>query len=492
MSDILKLQNGSDIRGIAMESENEKVNLTNEIVYKIARSFARYIKNKYPNKEKYTSTVGTDSRITGPAIKKSVINGLVDEGFFVFDAALTSTPAIFMSTLYSEIKADCGIMITASHLPYNRNGMKFFSKEGGLDKVDIKKILLGSEAEFVDNQYGEVRPIELTEIYSSYLINFIRNKTNNKKPFLNKRIIVDAGNGSGGFFINILNELGADTAGSVYLKPDGYFPNHIPNPENTQVMSEFSKQVLNVKADLGIIFDTDVDRAAFVDKTGRAIAKNALVALMSYIVSRERKGSIIVTDSVTSNSLTQYIQNLGCIHHRFKRGYKNVIDEAIKLNSEGKYAPLAIETSGHCALLENYFLDDGAYMAVKILILFAEMSKEGTNISDAIKSLKEPSESVELRIDILHNDYKQYGEEVLSAFKGYVQNKNGWQLDAPSYEGIRIKADVKTGDGWALMRISLHDPKIVINIESDISGGAEEIKQNIFKAIKKFDKLKLL
>lgn len=491
MSDILKLQNGSDIRGIAIESENEKVNLTNEIVYKIARSFARYIKNKYPNKEKYTSTVGTDSRITGPAIKKAVINGLIDEGLFVYDAALTSTPAIFMSTLYSEIKADCGIMITASHLPYNRNGMKFFSKEGGLNKNDIKNILINAESDFSERKSSDSSQIlPLTEIYSNHLINLIKTKTGSAKPFLNKRIIVDAGNGSGGFFVNILNELGADTLGSVYLNPDGYFPNHIPNPENTKVMEEFSKQVLNVKADLGIIFDTDVDRAAFVDKTGRAIAKNALVALMSYIVSRERKGSIIVTDSVTSNSLTQYIQNLGCIHHRFKRGYKNVIDKAIKLNSEGKYAPLAIETSGHCALLENYFLDDGAYMAVKILILFAEMSKEGTNISDAIKSLKEPAESVELRIDILHDDYKQYGEEVLSAFKEYVQNKNGWHLDAPSYEGIRIKADIKTGDGWALMRLSLHDPKIVINIESDISGGAEEIKQNIFKAIKNFDKLK--
>ena len=138
MSDILKLQNGSDIRGVAMENNGEKVNLTNEIAYKIARSFGRYIKNKYPNENKYTSTVGTDSRLTGPAIKQAVINALIDEGFLVYDAALTSTPAIFMSTLFEEIKSDCGIMITASHLPYNRNGMKFFSKEGGLDKFDIK------------------------------------------------------------------------------------------------------------------------------------------------------------------------------------------------------------------------------------------------------------------------------------------------------------------------------------------------------------------
>lgn len=489
MSDILKLQNGSDIRGVAMENNGEKVNLTNEIAYKIARSFGRYIKNKYPNENKYTSTVGTDSRLTGPAIKQAVINALIDEGFLVYDAALTSTPAIFMSTLFEEIKSDCGIMITASHLPYNRNGMKFFSKEGGLDKFDIKNILFDAESNSTENKSGLAQMLPLTDIYSKHLINLIRNKTCSEKPFLNKRIIVDAGNGSGGFFINILNELGADTTGSIYLEPDGYFPNHIPNPENTQVMEGFSKQVLNADADLGIIFDTDVDRAAFVDKTGKAIAKNALVALMSFIVSKENKNSIIVTDSVTSNSLTEFINNLGCVHHRFKRGYKNVIDEAVRLNSEGKYAPLAIETSGHCALAENYFLDDGAYMAVKILILFAEMSKEGMNISDAIKTLKEPVESAEIRIDIMQDDCKQYGENVLSAFKEYVNNKKGWEIDVPSYEGIRIKADTNNGDGWALMRLSLHDPKIVINIESDNSGGVEYIKQNIFNAIKEFDKL---
>ncbi|NMC56458.1 MAG: phosphomannomutase/phosphoglucomutase, partial [Eubacteriaceae bacterium] len=294
MSDILKLQNGSDIRGVAIESKDEKINLTEQIAYKIARSFARYIKDKYPSKERYTTTVGTDSRITGPAIKKAVINGLVDEGLFVYDAALTSTPAIFMSTIFNEIKADCGIMITASHLPFNRNGMKFFSKEGGLDKNDIKNILINAESDFSEcKSTGSSQILPLTEIYSKHLINLIRDKTGSEKPFLNKRIIVDAGNGSGGFFVNILNELGADTSGSVYLNPDGYFPNHIPNPENTQVMEEFSKQVLNVKADLGIIFDTDVDRAAFVDKTGKAIAKNSLVALMSYIISKDNKNSII-------------------------------------------------------------------------------------------------------------------------------------------------------------------------------------------------------
>jgi len=489
MSDLLKLQNGSDIRGVAIKTEEENVNLTEHNCRIIAGSFARFVKNKYPNKDKYVCTVGTDSRITGPALKKAVIEGLVDEGFFVLDASLTSTPAIFMSTVFKEINADCGIMLTASHLPYNRNGMKFFTRQGGLNSADVKNILINIKNDCEKIKAGAAEPVELTKIYSKHLTELIKKKTGSEKPFLGKRIIVDAGNGSGGFFVNILKNLGANTEGSVYLEPDGYFPNHIPNPENTKVMQEFCAHVKSQNADLGIIFDTDVDRAAFADKTGRAIAKNALVAIMAYIVAQEEKNGIIVTDSVTSDSLTEYINSLGCIHYRFKRGYKNVINEAVRLNSEAKNAPLAIETSGHCAMRENYFLDDGAYMAVKILILFAQMSKEGKNISDAISSLKEAAEAVEMRIDILHKDFSAYGSDVLDAFKKYAQNKTGWQIQHPSYEGIRIKAGEPFGSGWALMRLSLHDPKIVINIESDIKGGADIIKQDILYALKNFENI---
>lgn len=188
------------------------------------------------------------------------------------------------------------------------------------------------------------------------------------------KIIVDAGNGSGGFYAEkVLKNLGADVEGSQFLDPDGMFPNHIPNPENKEAMDSISKATVNSNADLGIIFDTDVDRAAIVDSKGMEINKNSLIALISNIVLRENPGSTIVTDSVTSIGLNEYISEHGGVHHRFKRGYKNVINEAIRLNNEGISAPLAIETSGHAALKENYFLDDGAYLVSKIIINAAKM-----------------------------------------------------------------------------------------------------------------------
>ena len=142
------------------------------------------------------------------------------------------------------------------------------------------------------------------------------------------------------------------------------FPNHIPNPENEDAMRSICAAVRNNNADLGIIFDTDVDRAGCVGADGEEINRNRLIALAAYMVSGEKGGATIVTDSVTSDGLREYLENtLNDTHYRYRRGYKNVINKAIELCRDGINCPLAIETSGHAALRENYFLDDGAYFS---------------------------------------------------------------------------------------------------------------------------------
>ena len=125
----------------------------------------------------------------------------------------------------------------------------------------------------------------------------------------------------------------------------------MPNPENKEAMASVCEATFKAGADLGVIFDTDVDRAGCVDSSGREINRNRLVALASAIVLEDNPGGTIVTDSITSSGLKTFIEKeLGGVHHRFKRGYKNVINEALRLNAQGINCPLAIETSGHAAL----------------------------------------------------------------------------------------------------------------------------------------------
>lgn len=494
-----KLQNGSDIRGVALEGvAGENVNLTEEAAERIACAFGVWLSDK---KKKALAdlkvSIGNDSRLSGPALRQAVIKGLTSLGCQVFNCGLASTPAMFMSTVIAGYEYDGAIMLTASHLPFNRNGLKFFTNEGGLEKQDITQILTITEkGDFqASASAGKVDEVDFISVYAADLVEKIRkgaNSTENyMKPLEGFRIIVDAGNGAGGFFVEkVLEPLGADTTGSQFLEPNGSFPNHIPNPEDKEAMEAIKKAVLDNKADFGIIFDTDVDRAGAVDKNGKEINRNAIIALMSAIVLEEHPRSYIVTDSITSSELKVFIEEkLGGVHHRFKRGYKNVINEAIRLNKEGKESHLAIETSGHGALKENYFLDDGAYLIAKILIKIAKLKQEGKTIDLLLEELKEPLETKEFRMNIAVEDFKTYGLKVIEDLEKYAAQKPEWKIAPDNYEGIRISFDKQNGDGWLLLRMSLHDPLMPLNIESNLSGGVKIIAGKLLEFLSGYDKL---
>ena len=486
MKDYQKLRSGSDVRGIALEGiENEHINLTDEAIYDIVRAFVYYLSLKM-NKSSFTIAIGHDSRLSAKKIEEKAVEALIDSGVYVKRCHLSTTPSMFMTT--KLINTDAAIEITASHLPYNKNGLKFFTPSGGLEASDIKEILSYAEESRHINGTGHKEDLDFMYIYSKHLVDIVRNKTNEEKPLKGLKIIVDAGNGAGGFYAkDVLEVLGADTSGSQFLKPDGHFPNHIPNPENKDTMASISNRVKEVKADFGIIFDTDVDRAGAVDDLGEEINRNRLIALISAILLEEKTGGIIVTDSLTSDGLTEFIKEKGGIHHRFKRGYKNVIDESIRLNNEGNYSPLAIETSGHAALKENYFLDDGAYLITRLLIKLAELNKKGLKLRSLVEDLKSPLEAVEIRMNFDTSiDFTSYGLSILEDLKIYAK-ENNLSLTPNNYEGVRIDFDKDSGDGWLLLRMSLHDPIMPLNIESNVEGGARIIASKLLVFLKQYN-----
>lgn len=197
---------------------------------------------------------------------------------------------------------------------------------------------------------------------------------------------MNAGNGCGGFFTwDVLEKLGADTTGSLHLEPDGTFPNHMPNPEDPTAMSLTRSAVLAHGADLGVVFDTDVDRSGVVDATGSAINGDRLIALMSAIVLDEHPGTTVVTDARTSDGLTRFIEARGGHHCLYRVGYRNVIEKGVQLNAEGVETHVMMETTGHGALKENYFLDDGAYGYINIR--FYQDKQEGDSILSSLFSL---------------------------------------------------------------------------------------------------------
>jgi len=489
--DYSKLQNGSDIRGVAMEGvEGQSVNLTAEACRDIGRGFALWLQKKL-GKDCITVAVGRDSRLSGPDLSQWICEAMAAQGIVVTDIGLASTPAMFMTTVTGETPWDASVMITASHLPFNRNGFKFFLPSGGLEKQDIKDILaLAAGAEQTGLPAAAVCSGEFMDTYANILVEKIRSATGEQQPLSGFRIVVDAGNGAGGFYVDkVLQVLGADTRGSQFLEPDGSFPNHIPNPEDGEAMEAITAAVLNNSADLGIIFDTDVDRAGAVLSDGSELNRNRIIAMLSAILLREHPGTTIVTDSITSTGLAEFIAKRGGVHHRFRRGYRNVINESIRLNNAGQDSQMAMETSGHGALKENYFLDDGAYLVTRLLIELARSKKEGYTLQSIIEDLAEPAESREFRMNILEDDFKAYGQAVIDRLTEYAALQPGWKLAPDNYEGVRINLDEDHGNGWFLLRLSLHDPLMPLNIESDSQGGVRIIAGELYRFLQTCDKL---
>lgn len=486
------LKSGTDIRGVASEGGGAPVNLTDEVIERIAAGFLIWCE-KHLNRTAAGMhiAVGHDSRISAGRISAALCRVFTACGVTVSDCGLASTPSMFMATL--ELPCDCAVQITASHHPFFRNGLKFFTPAGGLDSPDITEILEYAEAGASSALAagGSVTPVSYMKKYAENLRNMIRegvNAADYAHPLSGFKIVVDAGNGAGGFYAtDVLEPLGADITGSQFLEPDGRFPNHIPNPENEEAMRSVCAATLRAGADLGVIFDTDVDRGGAVDSRGEEINRNRLVAIASAIALEGNAGGTVVTDSITSDGLKAYIEDtLGGKHHRFKRGYKNVINEAVRLNREGVNCPLAIETSGHAALRENHFLDDGAYLVTKIIIKAAQLRRAGQSLESLITDLKEAKEEKELRFPITAADFRPVGEKLIADLEAYAKTA-GWAIAPDNREGIRISFPENDGDGWLLLRMSVHDPILPLNLESNSAGGVRMLAEKLLTFFRQTD-----
>ncbi|KAG2611332.1 hypothetical protein PVAP13_4KG127615 [Panicum virgatum] len=502
---IRRLQNGPDVRGVALEGEKGRpVDLTPLAVEVVAESFGEWLREELqrPEGEELRVSVGCDPRLSGARLSAALFAGLARAGCSVFDMGLATTPACFMSTILPRFNYDASIMMTASHLPYTRNGLKFFTKRGGLTSVDVEKICNRAAQKYVARKMGlgsrgtppVVMRVDLMSAYSQHLRDIIKQRvahpTHYDTPLKGFKVIVNAGNGCGGFFTwDVLEKLGADTTGSLHLEPDGMFPNQMPNPEDATAMSLTRDAVLAHGADLGVVFDTDVDRSGVVDDTGAAINGDRLIALMSAIVLDEHPGTMVVTDARASDGLTRFIASRGGHHCLYRVGYRNVIDKGVQLNNDGVETHLMMETTGHGALKENYFLDDGLEGGVGSLIM----------------DLEEPAESVLLRMNILGEPKhaKQRGTMAVEAFKNYIQEDklSGWVLDDCGDCSVGEGCLVDTNDhpidvdaymyrakfynenmrplGMVHVRQSVHNPNIALNMQSYLPGGCKSMARDL-------------
>ena len=255
-----------------------------------------------------------------------------------------------------------------------------------------------------------------------------------------------------------------------------------------------TRRVQEEEADLGVLLDTDCDRATLVDHAGKVLSGNRLIALIAAILLDKNPGATIVTDSVTSSGLSRFISEWGGVHYRFRRGSRNVIEEAKRLNDEGIDCPLAIETSGHTAFRDNKFLDDGLYMATWLICEAYDLKRCGKTLSGLIDDLAEPVESTEIRLRIQDEEPLPVARSVIETVLSHTLDNPAWRLATDSREGVRILFNLEDGveNAFFQLRMSVHEKAtMVLNAESDVPGGVQKILSELYALLSDAPKIDL-
>lgn len=220
----------------------------------------------------------------------------------------------------------------------------------------------------------------------------------------------------------------------------------------------------------GFVLPRTVDAATGLRSGYEALNGNRMIALLSAIFAESSPGCTVVTDSTTSEALGRYLEgNLGLNHYRYVRGYANVIGKAKELTISGEAnAEVAIEISGHCAMKENGYVDDGTYTAVKITGLLARVKSIGqrSSLLDLISDLEEMPYEEEMRMRVTDGSMETtasvFGQLVASlTAKCNNGTMEDWTLDEDNKEGMRMRL---TSGGHFMVRRSLHDPVISIQV----------------------------
>ena len=345
--------------------------MTVDTCLKIAKAAGYLLSNKA--KKNNRVIISKDTRLSGYQYEPLITSGFVSMGIEVILVGPLPTSAL--PILIRSLRADMGVMITASHNTYEYNGLKFFDSEGDkISKVIEKKIenIISDKKQYnristLDYESGKAFRLEDAQgRYSEYIKSTI-SKRNDLRKF---KVVLDCGNGATyNIAPTLFWEIGCDVT-SINNQPDGRNINKECGAVDTR---ELSKKVLDIKADIGFAFDGDGDRIIVVDEKGQQIDGDKIIALFAkhYLKSKQLDKKVIVATVMSNLGLENYLKKLGIKLIRTNVGDCNVIAE-MKKNS---YV-LGGEQSGHI-ILGNYLnTGDGILAAVKIIeIISSEKTK---------------------------------------------------------------------------------------------------------------------
>jgi len=439
-----------DIRGIYPKDLNE------DIAYKIGLALSRKI-----NEPK--AVVAIDGRLSGPKIKRSLINGLIDNGVDVIDCGAIPTPMLYFAT--KTLCIPNGFMITGSHNPKEYNGIKMIVDGNPLFDKDIYELRDWIKHNKMQAHHGKVGTVNIcTDISSKYIARIHDDLSIN----ISQKIIIDCMNGvTGNVIKDIVNSFNI-SSDLINEKVDGNFPNCHPDPTKEENLKTLKEKIKSTNAKYGVAFDGDGDRLVIIRNNGSVIWPDELMILFSKSILSKSTNAKIVFDVKCTRNLRTTIENSGGIAIESRTGHS-----FIKQTIQKEGAKLGGEMSGHIFFNDKWYgFDDGIY----VFLRFLEILSNDPNMIEELMELPKTHVTPEIDIDFPKDNHFKF----IEAFKKKSVFTNYTVSDL---DGIKIS----NSESWGLIRASNTSPKITLRFESLSEKGLISIKNEIKNAILEID-----
>jgi phosphomannomutase/phosphoglucomutase len=437
-----------DIRGIVGKD------LTPETVEILGRGIGTYVRRH----GKKSVALGRDCRLSSPEFAAALTRGLLSTGCDILDLGTIPTPLLYFCVYTQDQEA--GVMITGSHNPPEYNGFKLMLGHEtlfGQDIQDIRRLI--EDQDFISEAGGESRDYDIVPEYHRYVVENIHLD----RPL---KVVVDAGNGTGGeVAVPIFSDLGCDVV-PLYCEMDGNFPHHHPDPTLPEALGDLIRTVKQTRADLGIAYDGDGDRIGVIDDRGEIIWGDKLLILLARDLLPRHPGATIISEVKASKQLYDEIEKLGGRPIMWKTGHSLIKK---KIQEEG--ALLAGEMSGHIFFADRFFgFDDAIYSSARVLEILSRSSRK---LSEWLSDLPETFITPEIRI--------YASDQVKFKIVSMVRDELAALYPIIDIDGVRATFP----RGWALVRASNTQAALVLRFEADTARDLDSIKGEVEEIIEK-------
>jgi len=397
--------------------------------------------------------VGRDGRLSGPALRDALIEGIVSTGADVIDIGMVPTPVLYFAT--HDLKTGSGVSITGSHNPPEYNGLKMMMAGATLhgDGIQALRQRIEENRIIVAQRRGQSRAVDVVPAY----LDTISADVKLARPM---KIAIDCGNGvAGAVAPELYRRLGCDVV-ELFTEVDGTFPNHHPDPAHPENLQDLIRCLGETDAEIGLAFDGDGDRLGVVTKDGQIIYPDRQIMLFAADVLAHNPGSEIIFDVKCTRLLAPWIRQHGGRATMWRTGHS-----LIKAKLRETNAPFAGEMSGHLFFNDRWpGFDDGLYAGARLL----ELVSRHADASAVLNGLPAAINTPELQLKTAE------GENFSLVERLKAEGEFAGSQEIITIDGVRVEY----ADGFGLARPSNTTPTVVMRFEGDDMAALERIQRS--------------